>query len=94
MIGAGIKSSVQKPSGVQMRESGFISHNESLWPADCQEEKDQKKKEHSGPYSTSGLLAFTSPGKKRDKQLTFIVRVIVRYLLSNLIYSSGEIEIK
>ena len=60
------------------RVSGFKSQNEFLWPAELgMTIKDQKKKEGSAdkPLALFARLAFTSPGKKCDKQLSFIVRV-------------------
>jgi hypothetical protein len=62
-----------------MSESGFIFQSESVWPAETVKMKinDQKKKsvrDHT-QHPIFARLAFQSPGKNRDKQLTFIVRV-------------------
>jgi hypothetical protein len=68
-----------------MRVSGFISESESVWPAETVKMKinDQKKKSvraHT-QHPIFARLAFQSPGKNRDKRLTFIVRVMLRRVL-------------
>jgi len=58
--------------------------NEFIWPAEQgMMIKDQKEKRAFGPYSTSGFarLAYPSPGKNHDEQLTHIVRVSTSNLL-------------
>jgi hypothetical protein len=69
---------------MQMRVSGFKKLNEFIWPAEQgMMVIDQKKKSvraHT-QHPLFARLAFTSPGKKCDKQLTHIVRVIASALL-------------
>jgi len=53
-------------------------HYESQLPAGCHEDKRSKEKRRvrvSKTLAVFARLAYTSPGKKCDKQLTHIVRV-------------------
>jgi len=53
-------------------------HYESQLPAGCYEDKRSKEKRRvrvSKTLAVFARLAYTSPGKKCDKQLTHIVRV-------------------
>jgi len=62
-----------------MRVSGFNLDYETQWPAGCNGYKRLKEKRGvrvSKTLAVFARLAYTSPGKKCDKQLTHIVRVI------------------
>jgi hypothetical protein len=66
-----------------MRVSGFNLHYVSQLPAGCHEDKRSKEKRGvrvSKTLAVFARLAYTSPGKKCDKQLTHIVRVISRFI--------------
>jgi len=67
LVEATSQVTVQKCKWGQMRVSGFISQSEFVWPAETVKMKinDQKKKERSGPYSTSG---FCSAGVSVTRQ--------------------------
>jgi hypothetical protein len=62
----------------QVWVSGFKMLNEFIWPAEVEmmiKIKRKKKVRAHKLLAVFARLAYTSPGKKCDKQLTHIVRV-------------------
>jgi len=63
---------------------------ETQWPAGChgyKRSKEERGVRVSKTLAVFARLAFTSPGKKCDKQLTHIVRVIGCLLLISFYFS-------